>query len=232
MIQLRLSEERGHAEHGWLNSYHTFSFANYYDPRFSGFRDLLVINEDRVQGDTGFGLHGHKEMEIISYILGGEIEHKDSMGTTTVLKPGDVQRMSAGTGVQHSEFNHSKTQQLHFLQIWILPEKKGIQPDYVEKNYSIDQKRNQLKLIVSQKGEEGSLKINQDIKLYASVLEENNSLSLPLKSTRHAWIQVASGSVELNGLLLNTGDGAAISDESKVQLLAKSTSEVLVFDLK
>jgi redox-sensitive bicupin YhaK (pirin superfamily) len=231
MIQVRKSEARGHADHGWLESRHTFSFAGYHDPKFSGFRDLLVINEDRVQGGQGFGKHSHRDMEIISYVLDGELEHKDSLGTGSVLRHGDVQRMSAGRGVVHSEFNHSQDKQVHFLQIWIVPSKEGIKASYEEKRFDTEEKRNRLKLIVSPAGEHGSLGINQDARLYASLLDEGKDVSLELAQGRHAWVQVARGSVELNGKVLDEGDGAAISDEKALKLVGRQAAEILVFDL-
>lgn len=231
MIQVRKSKERGHANHGWLDSHHTFSFSNYYDPKYTGFRDLLVINEDRVSAGEGFGTHGHENMEIVSYVLDGELAHKDSMGTGSTLKYGDVQRMSAGTGVRHSEFNGSKEKPVHFLQIWITPKKDGIKPSYEEKKYSTEDKRNKLKLIVSPDGQDGSMKINQDAMIYASILDEGKDVSLKLAAGRYSWVQVARGSVELNGTVLHEGDGASISDEQKLELKAKKASEVLVFDL-
>jgi redox-sensitive bicupin YhaK (pirin superfamily) len=231
MIQVRKSKERGHAQHGWLDSHHTFSFSDYYDPKFTGFRNLLVINEDRVNPGAGFGTHGHKDMEIISYVLEGELAHKDSLGTGSVLKYGDVQRMSAGSGVRHSEFNGSKEKLVHFLQIWITPKKEGIKPSYEEKKYSVEDKQNKLKLIVSPDGKDGSLQINQDASIYASILEEGRDVSLNLANGRHSWVQVVRGSLELNGSVLSEGDGASISDVQKLELKAKKPSEVLVFDL-
>ena len=231
MIQIRKSEERGHANHGWLDSYHTFSFANYYDAKFTGFHDLLVINEDRVAPAEGFGTHGHKDMEIISYVVEGSMEHKDSMGTGSVLRPGKVQRMSAGTGVRHSEFNHSKNEPLHLLQIWIAPRKKGIPPGYEEKNFSEDEKKNKLRLIVSPAGDNGSLKMNQDASIYATLLDEGKTVGHILKPGRHSWVQVIQGTLELNGQTLNAGDGAAIVDELDLKLVAKKPSEALLFDL-
>jgi quercetin 2,3-dioxygenase len=231
MIQVRKSKERGHAKHGWLDSHHTFSFSDYYDPKFTGFRNLLVINEDRVNPGAGFGTHGHQDMEIISYVLEGELAHKDSLGTGSVLKYGDVQRMSAGTGVRHSEFNGSKEKLVHFLQIWITPKKEGLKPSYEEKKYSVEDKQNKLKLIVSPDGKDGSLQINQDASIYASILEEGKDVSLNLTNGRHSWVQVVRGSLELNGTVLSEGDGAAISDVQKLELKAKKPSEVLVFDL-
>jgi quercetin 2,3-dioxygenase len=231
MIQVRKSKERGHAKHGWLDSHHTFSFSDYYDPKFTGFRNLLVINEDRVNPGAGFGTHGHKDMEIISYVIEGELAHKDSLGTGSVLKYGDVQRMSAGSGVRHSEFNGSKEKLVHFLQIWITPKKEGIKPSYEEKKYSVEEKQNKLKLIVSPDGKDGSLQINQDASIYASILEEGKDVSLNLANGRHSWVQVVRGSLELNGTVLSEGDGASVSDVQKLELKAKKPSEVLVFDL-
>ncbi len=231
MITLRKSKERGHANHGWLEAYHTFSFANYYDPRFEGFRDLLVINEDRVQPGQGFGKHGHKDMEIITYIIDGELEHKDSMGTGSVIRPGDVQRMSAGSGVQHSEFNHSKENLVHLLQIWIAPEKKGIKPSYEEKKFAAEEKKNRLRLLVSPGGEEGSLHINQNARLYTTHLDSGKEVSHSLALGRHAWLQVVRGSVDMNGTPLHAGDGAAVSDEQTLKIAAHKPSEVLLFDL-
>jgi redox-sensitive bicupin YhaK (pirin superfamily) len=231
MINVRKSQQRGHARHGWLESYHTFSFANYYDPKHTGFRDLLVINEDRVQPGQGFGKHSHQDMEIISYVMEGELEHRDSMGTGSVIRPGDVQRMSAGRGVQHSEFNHSKEKLVHFFQIWIAPSKEGIKPSYEEKKFSSDDKKNRLRLIVSPTGEEGSLTIHQDAKLFASVLDEGKAVDYRLGPGRHGWVQVLRGGLELNGEPLSEGDGAAISEIKELNLVAKQASEVLVFDL-
>jgi redox-sensitive bicupin YhaK (pirin superfamily) len=231
MIRIRKSGERGHANHGWLDSYHTFSFANYYDPNFVGFHDLLVINEDRVMAGTGFGTHGHENMEIVTYLLEGALEHKDSLGTGSVLKPGNVQRMSAGTGVRHSEFNHSKTEPLHLLQIWIAPKEKGIQPEYEERIFSSEEKRNKLKLIVSPDGVNGSLKIHQEVSIFAALLEEGKTLTHIFKSGRKAWVQVIRGSLDLNGETLNSGDGAAIEEVEEVRLSAQKSAEVLVFDL-
>ena len=231
MIHVRRSHDRGHAQHGWLDSYHTFSFASYYDPKFTGFRDLLVINEDRVEPGKGFGTHGHQDMEIITYVLEGELTHKDSMGTGSVIRPGDVQRMSAGKGVRHSEFNNSKDQPVHLLQIWIKPKDIGIQPSYEEKKFSSDEKKNRLKLIVSPTGEEGSVVMHQDAKLYATVLDLGKTLDYSFSTDRFCWIQVVRGVVELNGELLNEGDGAAISDTLALKLKAIKTAELLLFDL-
>ena len=231
MIRVRKSEERGHAKHGWLDSHHTFSFANYYDPQFTGYRDLLVINEDCVQPGQGFGKHSHENMEIISYVLEGELSHKDSLGTGSVLQPGDVQRMSAGTGVQHSEFNHSNEKPVHFLQIWITPQKNGIKPSYEEKRFTTEQKKNRLKLIVSPDGEEGSLTINQNAKVYSGLLEPSKEVTYALAPNRYGWIQIVRGSVELNGRLLSEGDGASVENETLLQFVATTPAEVLIFDL-
>ena len=231
MITIRRSKDRGHAQHGWLESYHTFSFANYHDPIHVGFRDLLVINEDRVQPAQGFGKHGHQDMEIISYVLEGELAHQDSLGTGSVIRPGDVQRMSAGQGVRHSEFNHSKEKLVHFLQIWIKPKKNGIKPSYEEKKFTSEEKKNHLKLIVSPGAEDGSLTINQDAKIFSSNLDPGKEVRYAFKSGRYGWVQVLRGSLELNGELLNEGDGASISDTSEIRTLAKEPSEFLLFDL-
>jgi quercetin 2,3-dioxygenase len=230
MITVRPANERGHAEHGWLDSHHTFSFADYYDPRQMGFRSLRVINEDRVDPESGFGTHAHRDMEIISYVLEGELGHKDSMGTGSVIRPGDVQRMSAGTGVRHSEWNHSKTEPVHFLQIWILPEKPGIEPGYEQKSFG-DETKNRLRLVASHDGREGSVTVHQDAELYVARLDTGKEVARELASGRHAWVQVARGSVELNGTKLAAGDGAAVSDEQRLLLRASAPAEVLVFDL-
>jgi redox-sensitive bicupin YhaK (pirin superfamily) len=231
MITLRRSRERGHANHGWLEAYHSFSFAGYYDPKHTGFRDLLVINEDRVQPGQGFGRHPHENMEIITYVLEGELAHKDSMGNGSVIHAGEVQRMSAGTGILHSEFNHSKDKLVHLLQIWITPKKEGIAPSYEERRFTDDEKRNRLKLVVSPDGAGGSLRMNQDASLYATVLDEGKEVSHALAPGRHSWVQVTRGEVELNGKAMSEGDGAAISDEKTLSLLARKPAEVLVFDL-
>jgi redox-sensitive bicupin YhaK (pirin superfamily) len=231
MIQVRKSEERGHAKHGWLDSYHTFSFADYYDPKFTGYRDLLVINEDRIQPGQGFGKHPHENMEIVTYVLEGELAHKDSMGTGSVIRPGDVQRMTAGTGVRHSEFNNSNEKPVHLLQIWITPQKDGLKPSYEERKFPTEEKKNRLRLVVSPSGEDGSVKIHQDAKLFSTLLEEGKEVSYPLGSDRYGWVQVARGSVELNGKCLREGDGASISNETNLKLVATTPAEVLVFDL-
>jgi redox-sensitive bicupin YhaK (pirin superfamily) len=231
MIKVRLASERGHADHGWLNSYHTFSFADYYDPQHMGFRALRVINEDRVEPARGFGKHPHRDMEIISYVLEGSLEHRDSLGTGSVIRPGDVQRMSAGSGVTHSEFNGSPTEPVHFLQIWLLPERQGIPPSYEQKTFTPEAQRGRLLLVASPDGRDGSLVIHTDARLYAGRLEASDRVELPLAQGRHGWVQVARGQVQLNGKDLSSGDGAAVSDEAAVQLTASAPSEVLVFDL-
>jgi hypothetical protein len=232
MITIRPAQERGAANFGWLDSRHTFSFGNYYDPRYMGFADLRVINEDKVTPGKGFGTHGHRDMEIISYVLEGALEHKDSIGTGSVIRPGDVQRMSAGTGIQHSEFNASHTDPVHFLQIWILPERKGIEPGYEQKTFSDAEKRGKLRLVGSRNGRDGSITIHQNVDLYASVLHEGDAVNHKLAEDRVAWVQVARGAVQLNGQTLTAGDGAAISEESELTLQGTAQdAEVLLFDM-
>lgn len=231
MITLRKSQERGHANHGWLNTYHTFSFANYYDPSYMGFRDLRVINEDQVHPGRGFGMHPHRDMEIITYILKGALEHQDSMGNGSVIQPGDVQRMSAGTGILHSEYNPSKTESVHLLQIWILPNQTGITPSYEQKHFSAAEKHNQLRLIASPTGEDGSVTIHQDVNLYATVLDAGKTVHHSLKSNRHAWIQVAKGEVTVNDVSLHAGDGMAVSEAQQIVIQGNQPAEFLLFDL-
>jgi quercetin 2,3-dioxygenase len=231
MITLRRAEDRGHANHGWLDSHHTFSFADYYDPDHMGFRTLRVINEDRVQPGSGFGTHSHRDMEILSYVLEGGLAHKDSIGTGSTIRPGDVQRMSAGTGVAHSEFNASKTEPVHFLQIWILPERPGIAPGYEQKTFPDAEKRGRLRLVASHDGRNGSLTIHQDAAVYAGLLDVGERAELPLGKGRHAWVQVARGEVTVNGQALKAGDGAAVSGEPALRFEGVSEGEVLVFDL-
>jgi redox-sensitive bicupin YhaK (pirin superfamily) len=231
MMLIRHAEDRGHANHGWLDSHHTFSFADYSDPRYNGFGPLRVINEDRVQPGKGFGTHGHRDMEIISYVLEGELGHKDSMGTGSVIRPGDVQRMTAGTGVQHSEFNHSKTELVHFLQIWVLPNKPSLPPGYEQKTFDTASKRSQLRLIVSPDGRDGSVKIHQNAQIYATVLGAGESVTHATTQERKLWVQVARGAVHVNGEALSVGDGAAIAYDDKVAIDATAESEVLLFDM-
>jgi quercetin 2,3-dioxygenase len=231
MLTLRPTHERGHANHGWLNTYHTFSFANYYDPQHMGFRHLRVINEDWVQPGMGFGTHSHRDMEIITYVLEGALEHKDSLGNGSVIVPGEVQRMSAGTGIAHSEFNPSPTEPVHLLQIWILPNQKGVQPSYEQRTFSREDKQGRLRLIAAPDGREGAVTIHQAVELYAGVLAAGDQVVHSLERDRHAWVQVAQGAVTLNGHTLKAGDGAAVSDQSVVTLQADESAEVLLFDL-
>jgi quercetin 2,3-dioxygenase len=232
MIDIRKSAERGHADHGWLDTRFSFSFADYFDPQHVHFRTLRVMNDDRVAGGGGFPMHPHADMEIVTYVLEGALQHKDSMGNGSVIKPGDVQYMSAGTGVTHSEFNASKTEPVHLYQIWMFPDRKGHKPTYDQKNFSEVEKRGKLRLLVSPDGRDGSVKIRQDNELYATVLGEGESVKHALKPERHAYVQVARGSVKLNGTELETGDGAAISAEKAVELTGVKDAEVLLFDLK
>ena len=231
MITIRKSDERGRANHGWLDTRFSFSFADYFDPEHVQFRTLRVMNDDRVAGGGGFPMHPHRDMEIVTYVLEGALEHRDSMGNGSVIKPGDIQYMSAGTGVTHSEFNASKTYPVHLYQIWMMPEKRGLKPAYDQKNFTEAEKRGKLRLIASPDGREGSVKIRQDNELYATVLSVGDSVKHALKPDRHAYVQVARGSVELNGKPLDTGDGAAISAEKAVELTGVQDAEVLLFDL-
>lgn len=231
MLTLRKAEERGHADHGWLNSYHTFSFANYYDPAHMGFRKLRVINEDRVAGGGGFAPHAHRDMEIISYVLDGALEHQDSMGNRSIIRPGEVQRMTAGTGVTHSEYNHSDTDPVHFLQIWILPEQAGLEPSYEQKFYAPEEKQGQFRLIASRDGRNGSVTVHQDLNLYATTLNEGETVTQQFDRDRHLWIQIARGSVWVNDQLLTAGDAIALSGEETLTIAGKESAEVLVFDL-
>lgn len=230
MITLRKAIARGHADHGWLNAYHTFSFANYYDPNHMGFRSLRVINEDRVAPSKGFPTHAHRDMEIITYVLEGALEHRDSMGNTSIIRPGEVQRMTAGTGVSHSEYNHSESEKVHLLQIWILPSQRDLEPGYEQKEYSQAEKSGKLRLIASPDGRDGSVTVHQDLNLYSTMLQNAQQVNHALDH-RHAWVQVARGSVSLNGHLLSQGDGAALDDEETLELVGQEDSEVLVFDL-
>ena len=230
MITLRRSTDRGYADHGWLNSYHSFSFAGYHDPAHMGFGPLRVINDDRIQPDTGFGTHGHRDMEIISYVLEGELAHKDNLGNGSVIRPGDVQRMSAGTGVQHSEYNHAKAP-THFLQIWIEPDVQGIAPGYEEKHFSPADKRGQLKLVASPDGADGSVKVHQDAKIYAGLFDGTEAAQFALATNRKVYVHVARGSIEINGEKLSPGDAAKISGEVAVALANGAAAEVLLFDL-
>ena len=231
MITLRKAQERGHANHGWLDTYHTFSFADYHDSRFMNFRALRVINEDWVSPGQGFGTHGHRDMEIITYILEGELEHKDSLGNGSVIHAGEVQYMSAGTGVTHSEFNPSKKEPVHLLQIWIVPREKSIKPGYQEKSFTGKDRQNQLLLLASASGEKGSAIIHQDVYLWTALLDKRQNLNHVLGRGRHAWIQVISGQLNANGLDLQSGDGAAVSNEKQIELSTNSSADFLLFDL-
>ncbi|MGG6270044.1 pirin family protein [Leptolyngbya sp. AN03gr2] len=231
MLTLRKANDRGHADHGWLNSYHTFSFASYYDPAHMGFRKLRVINEDRVAGGGGFAPHSHRDMEIISYVLEGGLEHQDSMGNQSVIRPGEVQRMTAGTGVTHSEYNASKTDTAHFLQIWVLPERSNLTPGYEQKFYTPEEKQGKLRLIASQDGRDGSVTVHQDLSLYATVLGNGEKVTHDIAPQRHLWVQIARGSAIVNGEVLSAGDAAAIEAEPALELIGQEDAEILVFDL-
>jgi hypothetical protein len=231
MIQVRSAEQRGHEDHGWLDSRHTFSFADYYDPDFMGFGPLRVINEDRVQPGQGFGTHSHRDMEIISYVLEGALEHKDSLGNGSVLRPGYVQRMSAGTGVRHSEFNHSQSELVHFLQIWIIPDRVNLTPSYEEREFASEEKRGRLRLIASRDGRDGSVVVHQDADLHAASLAAGNEVAHASKPGRKTWIQVARGAVAVNGTQLHAGDGAAIVDEERLAIRGQADAEILLFDM-
>lgn len=231
-MKIRKSEDRGHADHGWLKSKHTFSFANYYDPEHMGYGTLRVINEDKVAPGAGFGMHSHQNMEIISYVLGGALEHKDTIGTGSVIQPGDIQRMSAGTGIAHSEYNHSKSKNVHFLQVWFVPKKLNIKPSYEQRSFSKEEKIGRLKLVVSETGREGSVSINQDIDMYVGLMENSNHvISHELKDNRNAWVYIARGSVELNGEALKAGDGAAMDIGEVLEFKNAKNAEVIVFDM-
>jgi redox-sensitive bicupin YhaK (pirin superfamily) len=231
MIELRKAEDRGHADHGWLDTYHTFSFGSYRDPQHRGFRSLRVMNEDFVQAGQGFGTHPHHDMEIVTYVLEGALEHKDSMGNGEVLRPGEFQRMSAGTGITHSEFNPSDKEPVHLYQIWLLPERTGIEPSYEQKRFDDGGMTNQLRLVASPNAEHGSLKIHQDAHIYLAKLDDGRQVTHELAANRHAWLQVLRGEVSLNDVPLKTSDGAAVSDESSLTIQAASNAEIMLFDL-
>ena len=231
VIRIRKAQDRGHADHGWLNTYHTFSFADYQDSAHMGFSSLRVINEDRVAPGMGFGAHAHRDMEIVSYVLEGELEHKDSMGNGAVLRPGEFQRISAGTGIRHSEFNPSTTEPVHFYQIWLLPQSKSIPPSYEQKFFDEDEKRGKLRLVASPDGVEGSLTINQDAKIYLSTLRPGDGLRHEMPAGRRAWLQVLRGQVSVNGTTLETSDGLAVSDETELAVVGEQGAEVMLFDL-
>ncbi len=231
MLTIRRSNERGGGDCGWLNTRHTFSFDQYYDPQWMGFRSLRVINEDVVAPGSGFPTHPHRDMEIITYVLSGKLEHQDSLGTGSIILPGDGQRMTAGSGIRHSEFNPSTKESVHLLQIWILPERRGIEPSYEQKSFVEAEKRGKLRLIASRDGEDGSVRINQDAKLFVSLLGPGEIVTHTLEKNRHAWVQIAKGEVEINGEKLQQGDGVAISNEAKLSITGTKDSEVLVFDM-
>jgi quercetin 2,3-dioxygenase len=231
MFEIRHARERGVADFDWLNSRHTFSFGHYHDPNHMGFGPLRVINEDRVQPGRGFDTHGHRDMEIISYVLEGALEHKDSMGNGSIIKPGDVQRMTAGNGVQHSEFNHSQEELVHFLQIWILPDKEGLTPGYEQKTFSEAQKCGALRLVGSRDGRDGSVMIHQDVDLYATCLDKGDEITHEPVTGRKVWVQIARGRAEVNGTVLDAGDGVALANESHVTLRGVSDAEILLFDM-
>ncbi|HEY9802590.1 MAG TPA: pirin family protein [Leptolyngbyaceae cyanobacterium] len=222
---------RGRSQTGWLDSYHTFSFSSFYDPNRMGFRSLRVINDDRIAPGAGFPTHGHRDMEILTYVLSGAVEHKDSLGTGSVIRPGDVQIMSAGTGIQHSEFNHSSTEPLHLLQIWILPDEKGLAPRYEQKAFTPAEKRGQLRLVAAKDGRDGAVTIHQDVDIYASVLEPGDVVNYRVKGDRYAWLQIAQGVATLNGEQLRAGDGVQINGEEQLQISTEIGTELLLFDL-
>lgn len=235
-IKVRKAEARGHANYGWLDTNHTFSFAYYYDPQYMGFRSLRVINEDRVTPGDGFGTHGHRDMEIITYVLGGALEHKDSAGHVGVLKPGDVQHMSTGTGIMHSEYNQSKSEDVHFLQIWLMPNSKGLKPTYNQRSFEIEKNSGKLNLVVARDGRDGALKVNQDVDLFAGALKEGDRISYSFGADRYGWLQVARGEVDIevdtdDQFSLKAGDGVALSEIKEVSISTKSNGEILLFDL-
>jgi len=231
MLMLRRSQERGYASHGWLSSYHTFSFANYYDPAHMGFGPLRVINEDRIDGGSGFGRHPHQDMEIISYVVDGALAHQDSMGNKAIIRPGEVQRMSAGTGVFHAEMNHEADKVTHFFQIWIMPNERGVKPSYGQKDFSEALEREGLVLVVSPDGRDGSISIHQDAAVYLARLRAGASLHFGLKKERGLWLQLVKGRVELQGEILSAGDGASLTNEDVLELVGHTDAEVILFDL-
>lgn len=231
MISVRKAEERGHADHGWLDTYHTFSFASYHDPQYVGFRSLRVMNEDRVAAGQGFGMHAHHDMEIVTYVLAGALEHKDSMGNGGVLRPGEFQRMTAGTGLLHSEFNPSPDEPAHFYQIWLLPEAKGLEASYEQRAFDASRRRNRWQLVGSRNAASGSLTVHQDVRVYLADIDSGTTLEHTLENARHAWLQVLRGEVRLGDVELASSDGAAVSDESLLRLEGVSDAEVMLFDL-
>ncbi|TMA26026.1 MAG: pirin family protein [Deltaproteobacteria bacterium] len=231
MIALRRAKDRFHTKAGWLDSWHSFSFGDHYDPNYSGFRALRVINDDTVEPGQGFSAHQHRDMEIVSYVLEGALQHRDDLGTGSIIRPGEVQRMSAGTGVVHSEFNASHTEKVHFLQIWIVPEQKGIAPGYEQKKFAVEERRGKLRLLAAREPREAALTVHQDAAIYGALLASGERIEHALAKDRHAWLQVARGAVELNGQRLETGDGAAVSDERALSILGRGGAEILLFDL-
>jgi len=231
MIQIRRAADRGHADHGWLDTYHTFSFADYYDPEQMGFRSLRVINEDRVAPGQGFGMHGHRDMEIVTYVLAGALEHRDSLGNGEILRPGEFQRMTAGTGIRHSEFNPSADEPVHLYQIWLLPERNGLPPSYEQRAFANEERQNRLRVVASRDAREGSLTIQQDADIFLSTLAARSEVSHTLGPGRHAWLQVLRGGVDLNGQPLSTSDGAAVSEEDVLSIAATAPAEIMLFDL-
>jgi len=231
MIRIRKAAERGHANHGWLDTFHTFSFADYHDPAQMGFRALRVINEDRVAPGQGFGMHGHRDMEIVTYVLSGALEHQDSLGNGEVLRPGEFQRMSAGTGIRHSEFNPSASEPVHLYQIWLLPREQGVRPSYEQKAFAADERQGRLRLVASPDAADGSLAIQQDARIYLATLAAGDAVEHPLAAGRFGWLQVLRGSVSVNGSQANTSDGVAIGDEPSVTIAAAGPAEVMLFDL-
>jgi redox-sensitive bicupin YhaK (pirin superfamily) len=232
MIQVRRSADRGHFNHGWLKTYHTFSFASYFDPRQMGFRALRVMNEDWIEPGEGFGMHGHSDMEIVTYVLEGALAHRDSLGSGDVLHPGELQRMTAGRGIRHSEFNASQAEPVHLYQIWLLPETNGLEPSYEQKTIPAEDRHNRLRLVASADGQDGSLTIRSDARLYLGTFDDGQEAAHALPALRHGWVQVLKGNVTVNGVALACGDGAAASAESTLTLRAGASSEVLLFDLK
>lgn len=231
MIRVRLARDRGRSSHGWLDSRHTFSFADYYDAAFMGFRSLRVINEDRAQPGRGFGQHAHRDMEIVTYVIEGGLEHADSLGNGSVIRPGDVQRMSAGTGIAHSEFNASRSDVVHFLQIWIVPERAGLTPSYEQRHFAAPERAGRLRLVASQDGRDGSVVVHQDVAAYASVLEPGGQVEHAFAPSRHGWLQVVRGALEVNDVALGPGDGLAATEEMALRIRAREESEFLLFDL-
>ncbi len=231
MIQVRPSSERGHFNHGWLDTYHTFSFARYHDPRYMNFRQLRVLNEDRVQPGSGFDTHEHWNMEILTVVLSGALEHRDSLGNGSVIRPGEIQRMTAGTGIEHSEFNHSAEEVVHFLQIWMLPERQNLQPSYEQRTFSTEERQGTLRLVASADGSADSLTVHQDLRVFTSLLAPEQEVTHTLSAGRHAWLQILRGQVTLNGHALTCGDGASASDESSLRIAATDAAEILLIDL-